>query len=136
VNRSWSREIALVAGIVSFGIGLVATYRALQSGAVIDVHEAVLSGKIHSGNVGIVIIFFSTIIIISALAFGNVDEQGQRKKISSFLWGINLFVITLALIVANGAKSFEGVGLGAVLVAAFLVIILAMVAATQFLQDQ
>jgi hypothetical protein len=121
---------------VFFGIGLVATYRSLQSGAVIDVHEAVLSGKIHSGNVGIVILFFSTIIIVSSLAFGNVDEHGQRKRMSSFLWGINLFIITMALIVANAAKSFEGFGLAAVLLAAFLVVILVMVAATQFLQDQ
>ena len=136
MHRSWSREIGLVAGVVFFGIGLVATYRSLQSGAVIDVHEAVLSGKIHSGNVGIVILFFSTIIIVSSLAFGNVDEHGQRKKMSSFLWGINLFIITMALIVANAAKSFEGFGLAAVLLAAFLVVILVMVAATQFLQDQ
>ena len=55
---------------------------------------------------------------------------------SSFLWGINLFIITMALIVANAAKSFEGFGLAAVLLAAFLVVILVMVAATQFLQDQ
>jgi hypothetical protein len=136
VNRSWSREIALVAGIAFFCAGIAMTYRALAGGAIIDVHEAVLSGKIHSGNVGIVIIFFSTMIIISALAFGNVDEHGQRKKISSFLWGMSLFVITIALLLFSAAKAFEGFGLAAVLVAAILIIILVMVAATQFLQDQ
>ena len=75
-------------------------------------------------------------IVISALAFGNVDEHGQRKKMSSFIWGMNLFVITIALLLFNAAKAFEGFGLAAVLVAAILIIILMMVAATQFLQDQ
>lgn len=136
MDKSWTKGIALVAGIAFFSVGIAMTYQALRAGAIIDVHEAVLSGKIHPGNVGIVIIFFSTMIIISALAFGNVDERGQQKKISSFLWGINLFVITIALLLFNAARSFEGFGLAAVLVAAFLVVIFVMIAATQFLQDQ
>jgi hypothetical protein len=136
MDKSWTRVIALIAGIVFFSVGIALTYQAVRAGAIIDVHDAVLSGKIHSGNVGIVIMFFSTMIVISSLAFGDVDEHGQRRKISSFLWGMNLFVITISLIIFNAAKSFEGFGLAAVLVATTLVVIFVTMAATQFLQDQ
>ena len=65
-----------------------------------------------------------------------MDERGQRKKISSFLWGMTLFVIAMGVLVLAASKSYDGWGMIAVLIAALTFTILMTIGATQFLQDQ
>ncbi|MBZ0147333.1 MAG: hypothetical protein K8F62_07270 [Pseudorhodoplanes sp.] len=130
------KVIVLFAGIVFFVVGIVMIYQVVGVGGVIDVYAAAISGKVEKGSAGLIIMFFATTIIISSLAFGTVDEHGQRKKISSFLWGITLFVIAMASLVLTASKSYEGWGMLAVLLASIFVVLFVIIGATQFLQDQ
>jgi hypothetical protein len=136
MNPAWTKTIALFAGIAFFCVGIILIYQVVRVGGVIDAHGAFVFGRIDKGSAGLIVMFLGTGIIISSLAFGAVDEEGQQKKISSFLWGITLFVISLGALVSTAAKSFEGWGMLAVLVAAFFVIVFVIIAATQYLQDQ
>jgi hypothetical protein len=136
MNQSWIRPIALFAGIVFFCAGIAMIYQVVRVGGTIDLQTTVAAGKIDKGSAGLIVMFLATIIVISSLAFGQVDELGQQKKISSFLWGITLFVIAIGVLVSTAARSFEGWGMLAVLVAAFVVVIFVIIATTQFLQDQ
>lgn len=110
MDQSWTKSIALFAGVVFFCVGIVLVYQVVRVGGVIDVQAAAVSGRIDKGIAGLIILSLATMIVISSLAFGTVDEQGQQKKISSFLWGITLFVISLGVLVSTAAKSFEGWG--------------------------
>ena len=136
MNESWRKSVALCAGIAFFCVGIGMIYQVVRVGGTFDVHAAAISGRIDKGSAGLTIMFFATLIVISTLAFGAVDEQGQQRKISSFLWGITLFAISIGMLVLTAAKSFEGWSMFAVLVAAFFVTVLVIIATTQFLQDQ
>ena len=136
MDKSWTKWIALFSGIGFFCVGLVLIYQVVRVGGVIDAQGAAISGRIDKGSAGLIIMFFATMIIISSLAFGTVDEQGQQKKISSFLWGMTIFVVTIGALVLTAAKSFDGFSMFTVLVAAFLVTLFVIIAATQFLEDQ
>lgn len=136
MNQTWIRSLALFAGIAFFVAGIVMIYQVVRVGGEIDLQSAATFGKIEKGGAGFIIILFSTMIIISSLAFGDVDEHGQRKKISSFLWGMTLFVIAMGVLVLAASKSYDGWGMIAVLIAALTVTILMTIGATQFLQDQ
>lgn len=135
--KPWSaKHIALLVGLTFFCVGLVLIYQVLGAGGVIDLQATLGSGKIDRGSAGFIIIFLATTMVISSLAFGNVDEHGQQKRISSFLWGMTLFVLTISLLVLVAAKSFEGWGIFAVFISALFVVLFVTIAATQFLQDQ
>jgi hypothetical protein len=136
MDKSWTKSIVLFAGIVLLCVGVALIYQVVRIGGVIDAQAAAISGRIDKGSAGLIVMFFATMIIISSLAFGAVDEHGQQKKISSFLWGMTIFVVTIGALVLTAAKSFEGLGMLAVLVAAFFVTVFVIIAATQFLQDQ
>lgn len=136
MNPAWTRSIALFAGIAFFCVGVVFIYQVVRVGGTIDAHAAFIFGRIDKGSAGLVIVFLGSVIVISSLAFGEVDEQGQKKKISSFLWGITLFVISMGVLVGTAAKSFEGWAMLAVLAATFFIVIFVTIAATQYLQDQ
>lgn len=136
MNQAWIRSLTLFAGIAFFFAGIVMIYQVVRAGGEIDLHAAATFGKIEKGGAGFIIIFFATAIIISSLAFGDVDEHGQRKKISSFLWGMTLFVIAIGVLVLAASKSYEGWGMIAVLMAALIVTVLMTIGVTQFLQDQ
>lgn len=136
MNPDWTKAVALFAGIAFFCVGIVLIYQVVRVGGAIDAHAAFVSGRIDKGSAGLIVVFLGATIVISSLAFGAVDEQGQQKKISSFLWGITLFVISLGALVSTAARSFEAWGKFAVLVAAFFVVVLVVIAATQYLEDQ
>jgi hypothetical protein len=136
MKQPWMKSIVLFAGVAFFFLGLAMIYQVVRVGGTIDVYAAAISGKIDKGSAGLIIIFFATLMIISSLAFGTVDEHGQQKKISSFLWGITLFVIAMGTLVLTASKSYDGWGMLAVLLASFFVILFVIIAATQFLQDQ
>lgn len=136
MNRDWIRFLALFAGITFFFAGIVMIYQIVRLGGVIDLQAAATFGKIEKGGAGFIIIFFATTIIISSLAFGDVDEHGQRKKVSSFLWGMTLFVVAMGVLVLAASKSYDGWGMFAILAASLLVVALVTIGATQFLQDQ
>ncbi len=123
MKQDWIRSLALFAGIAFFFAGVAMIYQVVRVGGEIDLHSAATFGKIEKGGAGFLIIFFATTIIISSLAFGDVDEHGQRKKISSFLWGMTLFVVAMGVLVLAASKSYEGWGMLAVLGAAFVIVI-------------
>ena len=68
-------------------VGAALIYQAVRVGGTIEAHTAFMFGRIDKGSAGLIIAFLGSTIVISCLAFGDVDEQGQKKKISSFLWG-------------------------------------------------
>ncbi len=136
MKQDWIRSLALFAGIAFFFAGVAMIYQVVRVGGEIDLHSAATFGKIEKGGAAFIIIFFATTIIISSLAFGNVDENGQQKKLSSFIWGMTLFVVAIGVLVLAASKSYEGWGMLAVLMAALVVVVLMTIGAAQFLEDQ
>ena len=103
MNPDWTKAVALFAGIAFFCVGIVLIYKSCELAARLT-RMLRLCPAIDKGSAGLIVVFLGATIVISSLAFGTVDEQGQQKKISSFLWGITLFVISLGALVSTAAK--------------------------------
>ena len=138
-----NRRIALIAGILFFGFGLLLMVLGIQAEGYIDIQSELVSGKIKTGSAGLFVAFLSFLIIIFSIIrpksnIAYEKKSDNRSALSSRgigLIAIALICALLALIILisvfaevpegfGGGLFIAGFGLGYILFTAIIATLL------------
>src|SRR5713226_8087213 len=109
------RLVALIGGLLLFGLGALMMWKGIAAEGAIDIKSSVMSGTIKTGSAGLFIAFLSFVTIVFVLsslgkrATGTYSPSALHARTSRA--GIVFFVVLAAFLI-SGALAALGFGQG------------------------
>ena len=119
------RLAVLIAGIFSFGVGIVMVIVGTTGGGVIKLEfRELLKGEMQTGSAGLFVIFFSFFLIVLSFLLGKAPKTEKAKKsklremvvVTIVLWGITAPMMVGGKYIGN---TNEGIFIGVMGLIAF-----------------